>query len=53
MTKLDFVTRQLTKAQRKRFEHYVVNRIWTVLDEHDNQVCYPAVCCEARRQSDN
>lgn len=33
MTKLDFITRQLAKAQRKRFEHYVVNRIWTLLDD--------------------
>jgi len=33
MTKLDFITRQLAKAQRKRFEHYVVNRIWTQLDD--------------------
>lgn len=33
MNKLDFITRQLAKAQRKRFEHYVVNRIWTVMDD--------------------
>ncbi len=33
MNKLDFITRQLAKAQRKRFEHYVVNRIWTLLDD--------------------
>jgi very-short-patch-repair endonuclease len=33
MTKLEFITRQLAKAQKKRFEHYVVNRLWSRLDD--------------------
>ena len=33
MTKLEFIARQLAKAQRKRYEHYVVNRIWTLLSD--------------------
>ncbi len=33
MIKLDFITRQLAKAQKKRHEHYVVNRIWNLLGD--------------------
>lgn len=33
MTKLQFITRQLDRAQRKRFEHYVVQRIWHKLGD--------------------
>lgn len=33
MTKLDFIARQLAKAQNKRYEHYVVNRIWNLLND--------------------
>jgi very-short-patch-repair endonuclease len=32
MTKLEFVAKQLAKAQTKKFEHYVVHRIWHRLD---------------------
>jgi very-short-patch-repair endonuclease len=28
VNKLEFITRQLAKAQSKKFEHYVVHRIW-------------------------
>jgi len=33
MTKLQFITRQLDRAQRKRYEHYVVQRIWHKLGD--------------------
>lgn len=33
MNKLDFITRQFSKAEKKRFEHYVVTRIWHLLDD--------------------
>ncbi len=33
MNKLEFVARQLAKAQNKRYEHYVVNRIWSLLND--------------------
>jgi len=33
MTKLEFIARQLAKAQKKRYEHYVVNRVWTLLGD--------------------
>ena len=33
MTKLDFIARQLAKAQNKKYEHYVVNRIWNLLND--------------------
>lgn len=31
--KLDYITRQLSRAKKKRFEHYVINRIWNLLDD--------------------
>lgn len=31
--KLDYITRQLSRASKKRFEHYVINRIWHLLDD--------------------
>ncbi len=33
MTKLEFIARQLAKAQNKRYEHYVVNRVWSLLND--------------------
>ncbi len=33
MNKLQFITRQLDRAQKKRFEHYVVQRIWHKLGD--------------------
>lgn len=33
MDKLEFITRQLAKAQNKRYEHYVVHRIHTLLND--------------------
>ena len=33
MTKLEFIARQLAKAQNKKFEHYVINRIWNLLND--------------------
>ncbi len=33
MTKLEFIARQLAKAQNKKYEHYVVNRIWHLLND--------------------
>ena len=33
MTKLEFISRQLAKAQNKKYEHYVVNRIWNMLND--------------------
>lgn len=33
MTKLEFIARQLAKAQNKRYEHYVVNRVWNLLND--------------------
>ena len=35
MEKLEFIARQLAKAQTKRYEHYVVQRIWHRLDRPD------------------
>jgi very-short-patch-repair endonuclease len=35
MEKLEFIARQLSKAQTKRYEHYVVQRIWHRLDRLD------------------
>ena len=31
--KLNYITRQLSRSQKKRFENYVVNRIWNLLDD--------------------
>ena len=33
MDKLEFITRQLAKAQNKKYEHYVVHRIHTLLND--------------------
>lgn len=33
MNKLDYITRQFSRAEKKRFEHYVVTRIWHLLDD--------------------
>lgn len=33
MNQLEYITRQLSRAERKRFEHYVVTRIWHQLDD--------------------
>lgn len=33
MDKLEFITRQLAKAQTKRYEHYVLNRVWNLLND--------------------
>lgn len=33
MNKLDFISRQFSRAEKKRFEHYVVTRIWHLLDD--------------------
>lgn len=33
MNKLDFISRQFSRAQKKRFEHYVVTRIWHLLND--------------------
>ncbi len=33
MTKLEFISRQLAKAENKRYEHYVVTRIWHLLND--------------------
>lgn len=33
INKLDYFTRQLSRARRKRFEYYVVSRIWHTLDD--------------------
>ncbi len=33
MTKLEFIARQLAKAQNKKYEHYVVNRVWNLLND--------------------
>ncbi len=35
MDKLEFIARQLSKAQTKRYEHYVVQRIWHRLNRPD------------------
>lgn len=33
MNKLEFISRQFSKAEKKRFEHYVVTRIWHILND--------------------
>lgn len=33
MNKFDYITRQLGRTERKRFEHYVVTRIWHKLND--------------------
>jgi very-short-patch-repair endonuclease len=33
MTKLEFISRQLAKAESKRYEHYVVTRVWHLLND--------------------
>ncbi len=33
MEKLNFITRQLARAEKKRFENYVITRIWHRLDD--------------------
>lgn len=33
MNKLDFIARQFSRAEKKRYEHYVVTRIWHLLDD--------------------
>jgi len=33
MSKLDFISRQFSKTEKKRFEHYSVTRIWHLLDD--------------------
>jgi very-short-patch-repair endonuclease len=33
MNKLDYISRQFSKAENKRFEHYVVTRIWHLLND--------------------
>lgn len=36
--KLDFISRQLARTYRKRFEQYVVTRIWHHLDDLDIKI---------------
>jgi len=38
MDKMQFIARQLSKAESKRYEHYVVQRIWHRLDRLDLKV---------------
>jgi very-short-patch-repair endonuclease len=33
MTKLEFISRQFKKAENKKFEHYVITRIWHLLND--------------------
>jgi len=33
MNKLDYITRQFSRAEKKRLEHYVVTRIWHLLND--------------------
>ncbi len=33
MNKIDYIARQLARAENKRFEHYVVTRIWHLLND--------------------
>lgn len=33
MNKLDYISRQFSRAEKKRFEHYVVTRIWHLLND--------------------
>lgn len=33
MSKLEYISRQFSKAEKKRFEHYVVTRIWHLLND--------------------
>lgn len=33
MDKLNYITRQLSRTERKRFEHYVISRIWHLLND--------------------
>ena len=33
MDKLEYISRQLSKAEHKKYEHYVVTRIWHLLDD--------------------
>ena len=33
MEKRDYITRQFSRAEKKRFEHYVVTRIWHILND--------------------
>lgn len=33
LTKLEYITRHFSRAEKKRFEHYVVTRIWHQLDD--------------------
>jgi very-short-patch-repair endonuclease len=35
MNKLEFICRQLSRAENKTFEHYVVTRIWHLLNDTD------------------
>lgn len=38
MDKLEFITRQLARTNGKRFENYVVTRIWHLLDDLDIKI---------------
>ncbi len=38
MNKLEFVSRQFAKAEKKKFEHYVVTRIWHLLNNLDIKI---------------
>ncbi|MFO8067398.1 MAG: hypothetical protein R6U11_07440, partial [Bacteroidales bacterium] len=33
MDKLDYIARQLSRARKKRYEHYVTTRIWHLLND--------------------
>jgi very-short-patch-repair endonuclease len=33
MDKLEYITRQISRARKKRYEHYVVTRIWHLLND--------------------
>jgi very-short-patch-repair endonuclease len=35
MNKLEFICRQLSRAEKKTFEHYVITRIWHLLNDTD------------------
>lgn len=38
MNKLEFISRQFAKAETKKFEHYVVTRIWHLLNNSDVKI---------------
>lgn len=50
MNKLEYITRSLSQSRNKKYEHYVINRIWNKLDDINLEfITQQHISCQERR----